>query len=283
MGKYTMNSTLIATIPSPTVLGMKLTSVCGVAISGTTAYVLKSRGKSSDETFYPFAVCKITNFTKSPKVTTITVPKKICRHTNDITFGDKHLFITTMNRPVNCQLVKITTSGTVKKKYDYIRNGEQHSFSTCDFMCVENGKLKFIVGSGTTHDGKRIYDIAYIEGDKLVYAGITLYSQVIPDNYISNATYYNASSKRLYSTFFTRDSSGAIKTSYIFSYVLNDIRNGVQLAVANEFKVPAPFAYNKFEVEGVVVVGSTKYVACNCGSTNSKYNKDGFFKLKKKS
>ena len=64
MGKFTMTSTLITSLPSPAVSGLKMTGTAGIAISGTTAYVLKSCGKSTDEKLYPMAICKITNFIK---------------------------------------------------------------------------------------------------------------------------------------------------------------------------------------------------------------------------
>lgn len=275
MSVYKMNPNLITTITSPTVLGMKLTGLGGITVSGTTAYILKSCGKSTDQTLYPVAICKITNFIKSPKVTTISISKKIARHANDITYGDKHLFIATMNHSNAPQLIKVNTKGEIKKQYKYLKDGIYHSFSTCDYL----EKDTFIVGTGTK-DGKRMYDIAKIVGNDLIYIGVTFYSQPIPSNYTANATYYDIARKVFYNTFFERDKKGLIKSNHIFSYKLNEAH---QLTLVNEFIVEAPKEYNKkFEIEGVITDGTIKYIACNCESTSSTYNKDGLFRLKKK-
>lgn len=278
-------------IPDPTALKNKMTAIGSIAIDGTTAYVLKSCGKSSDNTQYPVVLYKVSNLTSSPRLTLIQITKsgkcaKLAKHANGMCYvkksGDKngYLYIGTMNDANKPQLYKVNTKGEVKKEIYYIKNGERHTFTGFDCVGEENGKLKFILSSAGSNN-RRKFEYALLDGSNLVYTGVTFYSQ--PVDGTANDIYFNRDKKKLYVIMFRKDSKGNIKYNDIYSY--NDAdkcTNGQQLSPANIHRVNAPSKYTKFEIEGMVMSGSSKYIVCNCDSGTANLKSDGVFKLKKK-
>lgn len=285
MGKKYMKSTLLTIIGSPTVDGKKLSNMSAVCNDGYTAYGLKTRGSYNDGIMYPIAIQKIEKFTTSPKVTQIVVKKdnktaKLCRHANDITFAEGYLYVATMNPKDKTQLVKVSKDGKVKKEYLYRKGSSLSSFNNCTYVGKINGKLSFIVGIGSS-DGRRRYNLVHIEGNELVFDNVTYWSQVIPDNSVANAIYYDPNKKRFYNTFYIKDSKGKIKTNYIYSYKLSDLTKSTELTPNNEYIVAADKNYTeKFEAECLTMIDNKKYIVCNCGSSKGgKYNEDGLFKI----
>lgn len=288
MATKNLKYSLISDIPSPVVDGYSITNISSLAIDGTTLYVLKTCGQDVYSE-YPISIYKITTFNTNPKISKLNITKngktanKVAYHANSITYGIKkdasvgYLFVATMNAIDKPQLLMTTRKGEIKKEIYYKKNGVNTAFSCIDFMGTNsNNKYKFIVGyrSDTCH---RAYDVVTLSGSILEYSGITFYSQELPESYISNDIYYK--NKNFYNTFYFMTGDKILK-NIIYNYNLSSIKNGMILNPSNTYKVNASKNHDKrFEVEGLIIYNSLKYIVANCNSSIKQYNKDGLFKL----
>lgn len=289
MATYNMKSVRVIKIPTPKVLNKSLGSVNSMCVVNNDAYVLRGGGGSSDGVMYPMAIVKVANFAKNASIAaTIPItkngkPVRAARHSNAITYANKYFYISTMNNADEPQLLKVNSSGAIKKEYRYMKNGALAKFHNCTYFGKVNGKDTFIVGLGRSN-GRAVFEFACKEGTNLVYMGKTFYSHSFASNIVSNSTYYDQSKKKFYITLFEHLGSKLVKVSYIYNYrigSIDEIQNGQQLTVANEFICKAPSKYRQYEIEGLGLSGSTKYVVANCKSDTSSDVSDAMFVLKK--
>lgn len=286
MAEYKMKCSRLTTVGSPTVNNKKLTNASAICSNKTTAYILKTAGKTADKTPYPIALYKVDNFNTKPKLTLINVTKNNkpyinCYHANDITYADGYLYIATMNDSNLSQLIKVSTNGKVKKEYLYNKGGTLRSFSCVAYIGKINGHLSFIIGRGKT-DNHPHYELVHIENNELIFDKSYI-AQEIPSDYTANAIHYNTETKRLYTTFFQRNSAGLITINHIYRYNLSALDTGYNLTPINHFLITKPKEYDKkFEVEAVTTIENKKFILCNCESTKGgDFNKDGLFKIAK--
>lgn len=292
MSTYKMKHSVMEYIANPTVKGYKLTAVNSMTNDGSTAYVLKSCGASTDEKLYPMVIYKITNFADKKKAaqTKITVTKKnktvkIARHANGITYAKRpkdkkgYLFIATMNNTDQPALLKVTVKGSISKEYFYIRNGKRAKFSCINYVGTDSqNRYRFIVGRGT-NDGRYCYDFATIIGNELVSDNLN-FKGVQKGDKVSQDLYW--SSNKLYHIFFDRDSSGNIKKNYIYQYSTKNIYNGCTIEPTHVYTDHGVSSERVYEIEGIVYYKSTFYGASNRSSTKSGDNKDALVKIVKK-
>ena len=291
MATYKMKHTNLHYLPNPTVSGYKLSAVNSIANDGTTAYILKSCGASTDEILYPMVIYKITNFTGGNAVQTkITVTEKnktakIARHANGITYAKRpkdkngYLFIATMNHSDKPQLLKVTLKGSISKKYQYLRNGVPSTFSCVNYIGTDSqNRFRFIVGRGT-NGGRYCYDFATIIGSYLVSDNLN-FKGVVTGDQTSQDLFW--ASNKLYHIFFSKDNSGRIKYNFIYQYSTKNITNGCTIEPTHVYKDDAKSEEKKYEIEGLVYYKSTFYGASNRESTKSGDNKDSVVKIVKK-
>lgn len=290
MADIKMSHSLLQKIPNPTLDGFKLTTVNSMTIMGTTLFVLKSKGSKTTEGF-PICLYKITNFNTSPTIKYLPVKKAdgsiphIAKHSNAITYakrdGDTNgfLYIATMNNIDKPQIIKVSTSGILKKEYFYSKNGANAKLSCINCIGKDNNNnLKFIVGIGNSGTAY-FYDKATLIGNQLIYDGIT-FSISIEPGHTANDIYYQDGI--LYSTFFKRNSKGKIKSNKVLCTNINQAKNGDVLQPYKVLIDNAVTAESLYEIEGIIKYNGLFYVVANRASDKTEYNGDGVFRLKKK-
>lgn len=286
----TINTTtsLLSSIPNPTIDGYKLTMTCSATVNGSTLYVLKSRGSTSDNIQYPICIYKIANFTaKKPTITLLKIKDSngkqlggLARHANSITGIGSELYVATMNIASQPQALLISTSGVLKKKFYYKKNGVNATFNCFNYIGTENGYKKFILGIKRAENGRYLYDFALLKGNNFEYTGVSILGT--PNSgWTANDIFYKDG--KLYSVFFKKDASDIITYNSIYCYKISKVKKSTQLEPTDIIISNRPKKFDeKYEIESFFIYGSTWYGACNCESTNTTYNKDYVVKLTKK-
>lgn len=285
-------ATVVADVPSPSVLGQRLTALNSATIVGNDMYILKTR--SSNFELCPICICKISNFTTpaSMKTTTIKIVDangepvgNIARHANAITFAKNatnssgYFFVATMNEASEPQVLMISMSGVLKKRIRYEKNDKLSRLFCMDYVGMSGDYRQFICGVGCVNNRYK-YDFAVLKGNVLEYTGVSFSGTDEIKGWSNNdITYHN---NKLFSTHFKVDSNGVITYNRIYHYDLSKPIKG-QSTILTPVKCMTsnrPAVYDKaFEIEAFCMRSGVWYGAYNCQSSNSSYNKDRVFKL----
>ncbi|MCB6992372.1 hypothetical protein LI177_02580 [bacterium 210820-DFI.6.37] len=244
-------------------------------INGSTAYALKT--EMTDTSTSKSALYKITNFADSSKAT-IASTKVISNlgHGNGMAYYDGYLWVATSTDEV----VKMTTSGEIKKRYKTPDGVKVSGITYC-----RGGK--FIVSVGNKINGAyTTFKTAEIDetNKTLIYKKTfkikapTLkdtYDRVTPQDH-----FYNSTDKCLYMVYSQRkigDSNS--RYNFVFKVNLSDtIVDGQTYTPTKKFRIHAGSSNTTlFEAESWAMVGTTKYCCFNI-KTNGK-SADAIYKI----
>lgn len=287
----------VCTLPNPVVSGHTLNSVAAAVNYGSTLFVLKTKGVSSDNKYYPISIIKIAKFNASgtPTAKSLTVKKNSkvygakCIHANSITCAKPegaskgYLYVATGNSKDKPQVLKIDFKGNVEQElYRYNIKGEKASLGTLTYYGQIDGKMYFISPNGSSNNRIRFALVEY-DGKKFQNIRTLFYgAETVNTSWTRNDITYRGG--KFYQTFF-KSVKGVIKQNRIYVYHLGDISTlvGQNLEPNEILEVSGPKEYDKcFEVEGVVEYKDILYGAIKSRDSKSNPNRDTIFKITRK-
>lgn len=275
---------LIISIPEKSISGEKMTATDAMSIVDNDIYCICS--KHDDISKYPVVLHKFYNYLpegntgsyKNSDLTTEAGSKIIAKHSNSLTYYNHVFYMVTRNGTGSeNQVMAFGSDGIIKSKYTYA-DGE---IGTINFYKNKDNVPWFLIsiGGGTSIT----YRLVKVSGSKFINTGISFKVNVPDVDYsIGNDSYYDFTTKQLYITKFKKimvNGTATVRNNRIYQYDLNCELSGSSATFDAKriLQIDGDSEETKFEIEGLAVYDSKKYVCANVVSSGK--NCDAIYKL----
>lgn len=277
MEKVDANHELIETVGK-----IKCSSLFAMINVNNDVFCVKSlKDKNAPEgTKYPVVLHIIRDFTSNKIhskqiIRTDSGSTLIAEHANSITYHAGVFYMTTGNAITNgCQVVSFGENGIVKKHIGY-----KKKIYSINYYDTHNGNLRFLVSIDHDKDKHEYsYHLVRLSGTKFIFENVcfTLKDGIASYN-TGNDSFYDQEHKSLYTTMFVDSKSSYITKNLIYQYDLGSTLSGRIYVPARAVFINAKDTEQKFEIEGMFIKNSRKYVCANVSP-----NDDGVFVIAKK-
>lgn len=268
----------------------KCSSLSAMVVVGNDLYCIKSLKdeQKPEGTKYPVILHQIRNFTTSNcqqshcTIATSTGSTAVAEHANSLTYENNTFYMATGNSVGNgSQIVAFQSNGIITKHITYT-----HKIYSINYYDTHNGAKRFLACIGRSKDGtKYIYHLVHLSGTKLIQeknsSPVSFDLKIENSVYNSgNDSYYDKETGNLYTTTFVKDGKRIVK-NMICSYHINPIVAQKLYSASSAITINAGTEY-KFEIEGMSIYNSKKYVCANISMSEKNEGPDGIYVIYRK-